>query len=99
MKPISADSHVVEAEEVFTGLVDRFGDDAPRVMYAGTEKDAIVIPAKGRRGVRPRMGWAGMRLRAGVPIERRHGHKPGVRRRRPAGRRRPAAPRPDRRGR
>ena len=78
MKPISADSHVVDAEAVFTGLVDRFGDDAPRVMYAGTEKDAIVIPAKGRRGVRPRMGWAGMRLRAGVPIERRPGHKPEV---------------------
>ena len=66
MKPISADSHVVEAEEVFVGLADRFGDDAPRVMHAGTEKDSIVIPAKGPRGVRKRMGWAGLRLREGV---------------------------------
>ena len=58
MKPISADSHVVEAEDVFIGLADRFGDDAPRVMYAGSEKDSIVIPAKGARGVRRRMGRA-----------------------------------------
>ena len=78
MKPISADSHVVEAEEVFVGLADRFGDDAPRVTNAGTERDAIVIPAKGPRGIRKRMGWAGMRLREGVSIERRFGRKPEV---------------------
>ena len=78
MKPISADSHVVEAEEVFVGLKERFGDDAPRVTNAGTELDAIVIPAKGPRGIRKRMGWAGMRLRKSVSIERRSGHKPEV---------------------
>ena len=78
MKPISADSHVVEAEEVFVGLKERFGDDAPRVTNAGTELDAIVIPAKGPRGIRKRMGWAGMRLREGVSIDRRPGHKPEV---------------------
>ena len=78
VNPISADSHVMEAEDVFVGLADRFGDEAPRVMYAGTEQDAIVIPAKGARGIRKRMGWAGMRLRDGVPIERRPGHKPEV---------------------
>ncbi len=78
MQPISADSHVMEAEDVFVGLADRFGDEAPRVMYAGTENDAIVIPAKGPRGIRKRMGWAGMRLREGVAVERRPGHKPEV---------------------
>ena len=78
MKPISADSHVVESEAVFVGLIERFGDDAPRVMNAGTIDDAIVIPSKGRRGIRKRMGWAGMRTREGVDIDRRKGHKPEV---------------------
>ena len=78
MQPISADSHVMEAEDVFIGLPERFGDAAPRVVGAGTEADAIVIPALGARGVRKRMGWAGMRTRDGVAIERRTGHKPEV---------------------
>lgn len=78
MKPISADSHVMEAAEVFVGLAERFGDDAPRVVNAGTEDDAIVIPSKGPRGIRKRMGWAGMRLREGVSVDRRRGHKPEV---------------------
>jgi uncharacterized protein len=78
MIPISADSHVVEGEEVFTGLAERFGDDAPRVVNAGTVDDAIVIPAKGGRGIRKRMGWAGLRVREGVEIDRRTGHKPEV---------------------
>ena len=78
MRPISADSHVMEAEEVFIGLPERFGEDAPRVVNAGMEDDAIVIPALGRRGVRKRMGWAGMRTRNGTTIERRAGHKPEV---------------------
>ena len=83
MKPISADSHVVEAEAVFTGLIERFGDDAPRVMNAGTIDDAIVIPAKGPRGIRKRMGWAGMRTREGIDIDRRKGHMPAQPRRDP----------------
>ncbi|MDH3683588.1 MAG: amidohydrolase [Acidimicrobiia bacterium] len=78
MIPISADSHVVESEDVFVGLADRFGDDAPRVVNAGTVDDAIVIPAKGSRGIRKRMGWAGMRVRDGVEIDRRTAHKPQV---------------------
>lgn len=78
VQPISADSHVVESEAVFTGLAERFGDDAPRVIGAGTVKDSIVIPAKGSKGIRRRMGFAGMRLREGVEIRRRPGHKPEV---------------------
>ena len=78
LRPISADSHVVEREDVFIGLVERFGDDAPRVVGAGTIDDAIVIPAKGGRGIRKRMGWAGMRVRDGAAIVRRDGHKPEV---------------------
>ncbi len=78
MVPISADSHVVESADVFAGLPERFGDAAPRVMYAGTLDDAIVIPAKGRSGIRKRMGWAGLRVREGVAIERRNAHKPEV---------------------
>lgn len=78
MRPISADSHVMEAEDVFLGLPERFGDEAPRVVGAGTEDDAIVVPALGARGVRRRMGWAGMRVREGIAIERRQGHKPEV---------------------
>ncbi|MDA0788566.1 MAG: amidohydrolase family protein [Proteobacteria bacterium] len=78
MQPISADSHVVESEAVFVGLVERFGDDAPRVMNAGTIDDAIIIPSKGKHGIRKRMGWAGMRTREGIDVERREGHKPEV---------------------
>jgi predicted TIM-barrel fold metal-dependent hydrolase len=78
MVPISADSHVVEAESVFAGLAARFGDDAPRVVGAGTLDDAIVIPAQGARGIRKRMGWAGLRVRDGAEIARRPGHKPEV---------------------
>ena len=78
MQPISADSHVMEAAEVFLGLPERFGDEAPRVMHENTTEDAIVIPAKGARGIRPRTGTAGMRLREGFALERRPGHKPDV---------------------
>lgn len=79
MKPISADSHVVEGPGVFAGLTERFGDDAPRVMNTDTEVDAIVIPAKGLRGPgAARLGLAGMRLREGNSVERRAGHKPEV---------------------
>ena len=78
MQPISADSHVVEAADVFTGLPERFGDDAPRIMYAGTDKDAIIIPSKGAAGVRRRIGIAGLRAREGAEVERRTGYKPNV---------------------
>jgi len=81
MPAISADSHVMEAAEVYTGLAERFGDDAPRVMHENTEQDAIVIPALGKRGVRRRMAFAGLRLRKGLEVDqvdRRPGHKPEV---------------------
>ena len=77
-RPISADSHVVEAEDVFIGLPERFGDDAPRVVGAGTAMDHIVVPAQGTRGMRRRMGFAGMRKREGLVLARRPGHKPEV---------------------
>ena len=79
MKPISADSHVVEAPEVFAGLAERFGDAAPRIMDVGGEVDAIVIPARGNRGVSvARMGMAGTRLARNEPLRRKPGHKPDV---------------------
>ena len=78
MRIISADSHVVEAADVYTGLAERFGDAAPRVMYENTVRDAIIVPALGRRGIRRRMAFAGLRLREGVEVERRHGRKPEV---------------------
>lgn len=78
MQPISADSHVVEAADVFVGLPERFGDDAPRIMYAGTDKDAIIIPSKGAAGIRRRIGIAGLRKRDGAEVTRRPGYKPDV---------------------
>lgn len=79
MQPISADSHVVEGRDVFTGLADRFGDEAPRVMNVGDQIDAIVVPARGMRGVSvARMGMAATRLRRNEPLKRKKGHKPDV---------------------
>ena len=76
---ISADSHVVEANEVFSGLTERFGDDAPRVMNTGEEIDAIVIPSQGLKGTGAgRLGLAGLRLRDGAKLVRRVGRKPEV---------------------
>jgi predicted TIM-barrel fold metal-dependent hydrolase len=75
---ISADSHVVEAKEVYLGLPERFGDDAPRVMYENTERDAIIIPAAGKRGVRRRMAFAGLRTREGANAIRQRARKPEV---------------------
>ena len=78
MRTISADSHVVEAKEVYLGLADRFGDDAPRVMHENTERDAIIIPNAGNRGIRRRMAFAGLRTRASANAIRRHARKPEV---------------------
>ena len=76
---ISADSHVVENSEVFTGLAERFGDDAPRVMNTDEEIDAIVIPSQGLKGTGAgRLGLAGLRLRDGGKLVRRVGRKPEV---------------------
>ena len=74
---ISADSHVVEAPEVFAGLAQRFGDEAPRIDNVNGVIDAMVIPARGVRAVpAAELGIAGHRLDPGRRIERRRGHKP-----------------------
>lgn len=79
MQPISADSHVVEGREVFTGLAEKFGDEAPRVMNVGDQVDAIVVPSRGMQGVSvARMAMAATRLRRNEPLKRRPGHKPDV---------------------
>ena len=39
----SCDSHVVEAPEVFDGLVDRFGDRAPRVVDKWKDREAVFV--------------------------------------------------------
>lgn len=79
MKPISADSHVVEGRDVFAGLADRFGDEAPRVMNVGNQVDAIVVPANGMRGVSvAQMGMAATRLARNEPLGRKKGRKPDV---------------------
>ena len=39
----SCDSHVVEGPEVFDGLVDRFGDRAPRVVNKWKDRDAVFV--------------------------------------------------------
>ncbi|MBT3532989.1 MAG: amidohydrolase [Rhodospirillaceae bacterium] len=79
MDLVSADSHVVEAAEVFTGLAEKFGDEAPRIMDTEDEVDAIVIPKRGLRGTGAgRLGLAGLRLRDGAKLVRRPGRKPEV---------------------
>ncbi len=79
MQPISADSHVVEGREVFTGLAERFGDEAPRIMNVGDQIDAIVVPARGMHGISvAQMGMAATRLSHNGPLTRKHGHKPDV---------------------
>ena len=79
MKPISADSHVVEGREVFTGLADRFGDEAPRIMDVDDQVDAIVVPARGLRGVGvARMAMAATRLARNEALDRKRGRKPDV---------------------
>ena len=77
LRPISADSHVVEGPDVFTGLADRFGDEAPRVVPGEDGSDYIVVPARKRRKLNvAHMALAATRLDRAEPIERRPGHKP-----------------------
>ncbi len=81
MAIISADSHVVEGPDVFTGLAEKFGDDAPRVVSGEGRGDSIVIPAhkgRGRTNV-GMMALAATRLDVDEPpVERAHGEKPWV---------------------
>ena len=50
---ISADSHVVEAAEVFAGLDARFGDEAPKIVRHAEYGDTLVIPGQ---PIRPKFG-------------------------------------------
>lgn len=78
-RPVSADSHVVEGPEVFAGLAERFGDEAPRVVHRPGGGDHIVIPSRGDGGVNVGlMALAATRLDHARPLERRPGHKPGT---------------------
>ncbi len=77
--PISADSHVVEGPEVFAGLAERFGDEAPRIVSEEGGTDHIVIPARKGPGVNVGiMALAATRLDRAEPLERKRGHKPGT---------------------
>ena len=48
-RPISADSHAIESSEVFEGLAERFGDDAPRIVHSEGNGDWITIPNQPKR--------------------------------------------------
>ena len=75
--PVSCDSHVVEAREVFAGLAERFGDEAPRIATVGDEVDAMVIPARGGRVLGAvKAGIASTRMKRASELQRRAGHKP-----------------------
>lgn len=77
MKAISADSHIVEGPDVFAGLAERFGDEAPRVVQKEGRGDYIVIPAKKERTVNVGiMALAATRLDRDEPVQRRSGSKP-----------------------
>ncbi len=79
LPPISADSHVVEGPDVFAGLAERFGDDAPRIVHREGIAEHIVIPSRKGRGLNVgTMALAATRLDRATPIERKPGHKPGT---------------------
>jgi len=78
-RPISADSHAVEAPEVFEGLAERFGDDAPRVVSKEGEGDFIHTPNMPNRSRNVAvMALAGTRLDYKEPLPREFASKPGV---------------------
>ncbi len=63
MRHYSCDSHVVEAREVFDGLEQRFGSNAPRIVKDpdGKRGEYLVVPGTGPIAV-GRLGIAGNRL-------------------------------------
>lgn len=78
-RPISADSHALEGPEVFDGLADVFGDDAPRVVHTEGKGDAIVTPNMPKRSRNVAvMALAGTRLDYETPLPREHASKPGA---------------------
>ncbi len=78
-RPISADSHALEGPDVFAGLPEKFGDDAPRVVSKEGAGDYITIPnsPKRTRNVAV-MALAGTRLDYATPLPREHASKPGA---------------------
>ena len=78
-RPISADSHALETPEVFEGLAERFGDDAPRVVHTEGQGDSIVIPNNPKRSRNVAvMALAGTRLDYETPLPRAHATKPSA---------------------
>jgi len=78
-RPISADSHALEGPEVYDGLAEQFGDDAPRVVSMDGKGDFITIPnnPKRTRNVAV-MALAGTRLDYKEPLPREFASKPGA---------------------
>ncbi|MEO1057033.1 MAG: amidohydrolase family protein, partial [Actinomycetota bacterium] len=78
-RPISADSHALEGPEVFEGLADHFGDDAPRVVLTDGQGDSIVTPSMPKRSRNVAvMALAGTRLDYETPLPREHASKPSA---------------------
>lgn len=78
-RPISADSHALEGPEVFDGLADRFGDDAPRVVHTEGKGDHIVTPNMPKRSRNVAvMALAGTRLDYETPLPREFASKPSA---------------------
>lgn len=78
-RPISADSHALEGPQVFDGLAERFGDDAPRVVHRDGKGDHIVTPnMPGRSRNVAVMALAGTRLDYETPLPREHASKPSA---------------------
>jgi len=78
-RPISADSHALEGREVFDGLAERFGDDAPRVVGKEGQGDFITVPNMPNRSRNVAfMALAGTRLDYATPLPREHGSKPSA---------------------
>lgn len=78
-RPISADSHALETPEVFDGLAERFGDDAPRVVHRDGDGDYITIPSNPKRSRNVAiMALAGTRLDYTTPLPREYACKPSA---------------------
>ena len=78
-RPISADSHALEGPDVFIGLPEKFGDDAPRVVHKDGEGDYITIPNQPKRSRNVAiMCLAGTRLDYATPLPREHASKPSA---------------------
>ncbi len=78
-RPISADSHALEGPDVFDGLAERFGDDAPRVVHRDGKGDHIITPNMPNRSRNVAiMALAGTRLDYETPPTREYASKPNA---------------------